>query len=169
MILTHGLLFCALCIMFYGLCTGLMMITCWLSSIVLLPSLRLVLLVIINFGMFGMWLLLCQLTRPNMNDFENIVWYVFENIVRWVFENIVWYVFENIVRWVFENIVVGYSADIVQTLLTGLLCDTVRLCSPVYFGRLFCLGRRVPCQPPYVDPATDPAHANTTLALCSVK
>ena len=71
--------------------------------------------------MFGMWLLLCQLTRPNMNDFENIV--------RWVFE--------NIVRWVFENIVVGYSADIVQTLLTGLLCDTVRLCSPVYFGRLF--------------------------------
>ena len=71
--------------------------------------------------------------------------------------------------WVFENIVVGYSADIVQTLLTGLLCDTVRLCSPVYFGRLFCLGRRVPCQPPYVDPATDPAHANTTLALCSVK
>jgi hypothetical protein len=76
----------------------------------------------------------------------------------------------SIVRTLLSSIVVGVILrhsvidcfeNLVQT-----LCGP---CCRGYFGRLFLLPTMSPRQPPYVDPATYPAPANTPLALWSVK
>ena len=78
------------------------------------------------------------------------------------FENIVVeYIADPVVEF-FENIVVEYCADLVDEYSADLVAQFI-------LADYFLPSTMSPRQPPCVDPTTQPAPANTPLALCSVK
>ena len=89
-----------------------------------------------------------------MGFWEHCVMVYFENIMSWVFENIVsWFILRTLCH--------GFLRTLCRVLCDGILCEQCTdLVDEFILADYFCPHWWVPCQPPYVDPATHPAPAN---------
>ena len=94
----------------------------------------------------------------------------FENLVIGYSADLVDEYCVNIVDEYCVNIVAEYCADIVAEYCADLVAEyCADLVAQFILADYFLPSTMSPRQPPCVDPTTQPAPANTPLALCSVK